>query len=426
MINMLKSLIKRVILKPTYKLVYHICPDTAVAIKETILNKRRKGFCKRSKPYFFIDTTQVSFLDEGTGISRVVNNINKNLFMLNEKRMIDVIDIDGKLSVNSAYMRKHSLKDVDFEEVFFVARDKLLLLDSSWGHFGSFKIYIQNAEMAMAKTYAVVYDILPLTIPEYFRCESDIEGFRRWHNMIFEYSDEILCISKSTADEVEKYYLTSGLSRKKPLQLHFFHMGATLPSVSVNVRGLIRDFISNKKKKTFLMVGTVEPRKGHLVAIEAFEKLYKDSNECLQLLILGHKGWKDELTKEIIKKTTEMTNVLWIDDATDEELNWAYQNVAALIAASKDEGFGLPLVEAAHFGLPIICSDIPIFREVTQGYADYFNVMDADDLARCITEWLQTEKHPDSRDIRIYTWQESAQEILDIVDGKVEPYKMLS
>ena len=47
------------------------------------------------------------------------------------------------------------------------------------------------------------------------------------------------------------------------------------------------------------------------------------------------------------------------------------------------------------------------------------------DLARCISAWLETKTHPDSGKIHIYAWQEATKEILDIIDGKVEPYKVL-
>jgi glycosyltransferase involved in cell wall biosynthesis len=163
-----------------------------------------------------------------------------------------------------------------------------------------------------------------------------------------------------------------------------------------------------------------------MVALQAFSIILKENRQDCRLLIIGHDGWKNDEIRKQLALPEYKDKVFWVEDATDEELRWSYANADALIAASRDEGFGLPLVEAAHFGLPIICSDIPIFREVTQGNADYFKVMDADDLARCITEWLQTENHPDSRNIHIYTWQESAQEILDIIDGKVEAYKVLN
>ena len=102
-----------------------------------------------------------------------------------------------------------------------------------------------------------------------------------------------------------------------------------------------------------------------------------------------------------------------------------FRHTGALIAASLQEGFGLPLVEAAHFGLPLICSDIPVFREVTQGNADFFQVMGAEALAECLLKWMQTDRHPDSRKIPIYSWQESAREVLDILEGKIEPYNVL-
>ena len=173
------------------------------------------------------------------------------------------------------------------------------------------------------------------------------------------------------------------------------------------------------------MVGTLEPRKGHMIALQAFSKILKEGRQDCRLLIIGHNGWKNDEILNQIALPAYKDKVLWIQDAADEELRWAYAHSNALIAASRDEGFGLPLVEAAHFGLPIICSDIPIFREVTQGNADYFKAMDADDLARCISKWMETENHPDSGKIHIYTWQEAAQEILDIMDGNEDPYKVL-
>lgn len=116
---------------------------------------------------------------------------------------------------------------------------------------------------------------------------------------------------------------------------------------------------------------------------------------------------------------------MWITDATDDELHWAYQHATALIAASKDEGFGLPLIEAAHFGLPVICSDISIFREVAGDHATYFKVMDAEALKNVIITWLKQDTHPDSKKIKLYTWKDSAQEIINILQGETKPYKIL-
>ena len=155
------------------------------------------------------------------------------------------------------------------------------------------------------------------------------------------------------------------------------------------MREEIRRFVSSGKF-TFLMVGTVEPRKKQITALQALQKLPEEIRRDCRLLIIGKDGWKNEDVFKMLELPELRKNVLWVRDASDGELRWAYSNSSALIAASLQEGFGLPLVEAAHFGLPLICSDIPIFREVTQGNADFFTVQDAANLAECLVRWMQS------------------------------------
>ena len=118
--------------------------------------------------------------------------------------------------------------------------------------------------------------------------------------------------------------------------------------------------------------------------------------------------------------------VLWIKDASDSEVQWAYRNCDALVYPPKAEGFGLPLVEAAHFRMPILCSDIPVFHEVVGDNADYFQVDDVDSLSEALVRWIRSDKHPDSGMVRIHTWKECAAEVLDILNDRTEPYAVLS
>lgn len=381
----------------------------------------------RVKEGLLIDVTETTRVDLGTGIQRVVNNVFREILCHNKnnKEVIAVRNYYGKLITSFTYVRRLTGLERRREALIsFYDHDKLLLLDSSWAYVKDYSNLLTNVFTHKIIIYAVVYDMFPVQYPELFDSPKFISKFCDWHNMILQKSNAILCISRTTADVVIDYYEKNHFQRKKPLHFYYFHMGADMPTGSQNARKNIQDFV-DKGKVVFLMVGTLEPRKGHMVALQAFRKVIQEQENDCRLLIIGHNGWKNDEIKNQLAMPEYKDKVLWVQDALDEELRWAYAHSDALIAASRDEGFGLPLVEAAHFGLPIICSDIPIFREVTQGNADYFKVMDADDLARCITAWLQTEKHPDSHNIRIYTWQESAQEILDIIDGKVEPYKVL-
>jgi glycosyltransferase involved in cell wall biosynthesis len=82
-----------------------------------------------------------------------------------------------------------------------------------------------------------------------------------------------------------------------------------------------------------------------------------------------------------------------------------------LIAASYDEGFGLPLIEAAHYGLPILARDIPVFREVAGNHATYFVNGSATDLAAGINQWLAAfaaGKAIPSTGMPYLSWAESA------------------
>jgi glycosyltransferase involved in cell wall biosynthesis len=76
----------------------------------------------------------------------------------------------------------------------------------------------------------------------------------------------------------------------------------------------------------------------------------------------------------------------WIEGASDEELQRLYASCDALIAASYMEGFGLPIVEAAEYGKPVIASDIPVFREVIgeSQAAAFFEAGSSSALSACI------------------------------------------
>ena len=307
----------------------------------------------------------------------------------------------------------------------FYEDDTLLLLDSSWDFSFDYLSVFTNQANRHIRIFAVVYDMFPVQYPELFDSPAFVSVFKNWHNMILDKADDIICISKTTADMVEKYYNELHFNRSKPLKLHYFHMGADIPTQDSNARQKMRDFVDGDLP-VFLMVGTIEPRKGHEVVLKALQKAIHD-NKPFKLLLIGKNGWRNDSFLQTLARDKKCFDkyVLWIKDGKDAELHWAYQHTDALIAASKDEGFGLPIIEAAHFGLPVICSDIPIFHEVAGENATYFKALDSDALAEIIDIWTHEGKHPDSKLIKLYTWSECAQEILDILAGKIEPYKVL-
>jgi glycosyltransferase involved in cell wall biosynthesis len=168
------------------------------------------------------------------------------------------------------------------------------------------------------------------------------------------------------------------------------------------------------------MVGTVEPRKGHKQVIAAFELLWQRGVD-LDLVIVGRKGWiVDDLASMLDAHPEAGRRLFWIRDASDAVLDRLYARAHLLIAASLGEGFGLPLVEAARTGLPIVARDISVFREVAGEHAYYFSGTSADDLAGALTQWLELHRearHPRSAGLPVFTWAQSVDQLLDVVIG---------
>lgn len=430
----MKKFIKNNILHNGYSCIYNISPLLANIIRDKLYYLSHilkyghllavKGSLSRTHSSILIDVTRTTIIDEKTGIQRVVNNIFDNLRLLSDN--VYAIRVTNKQVITSQrYLAQHF--DYKFngieKKVNVIENDNLLLLDSSWGYYKKFIKVIDDIQTNI-NIYAVVYDLLPIQYPYLFSSNAGISNFISWHNMVLQKADTILCISKTTADNIIKYFIEHKIKRNKALKIYVFHLGCNfMTSTKITARFKIKKFVS--KMPTFLMVGTIEPRKGHICVLNAFEQILK-SNCTIQLLVIGKIGWKsEEFINKLENSKILQKNIMWIDNADDEELYWCYQHTKALIIASQDEGYGLPIIEAAHFVLPIICSDIQIFREVAGNNATYFKKMDVEDLKETILNWLQEENHPDSYNIKLYTWRESAQEVLDIINDKVKPYKTL-
>ena len=207
--------------------------------------------------------------------------------------------------------------------------------------------------------------------------------------------------------------------------IDWFHLGADIKN-SAPTTGLPKNYKSVLAKITrkisFLMVGTIEPRKGHAQILAAFEDLWANEVD-VSLVIVGKNGWMvEELVNKLSRHSELGRRLFWLKGISDEYLEEVYAASTCLIAASEGEGFGLPLIEAAQYGLPIIVRDIPVFREVAGEYAFYFiNRPGPEALAEAINNWLSLYKlgqHPKSDLMPWQTWQESTERLLSILSIK--------
>ena len=277
--------------------------------------------------------------------------------------------------------------------------DTLVLLD----YESSVAPAVLAARARGAKVVAVVYDLLPITHPECFLRADETADWLDW---LARHADHLLGISR----DVEQAILRQWPGRARPPG-HFL-LGADFAPADPSAPAPRLDRVI--APPCFLMVGTLEPRKGHAEALDAFESLWARGVDS-RLLIIGREGWLvDGLVRRLRGHRELGRRLHWMDDADDGELAAAYLRATALIAASRGEGFGLPLVEAQMAGLPVIAADIPVFREVGGPSVRTYPSGDSGRLAAIVEEWSASPP-PRLVGFRWRGWQEAAADFLSQV-----------
>jgi glycosyltransferase involved in cell wall biosynthesis len=371
---------------------------------------------------FYFDVSSIIQVDTGTGIQRVVREIARE-FLKNADREYKFSPVFSYANHNNFY--HISYKESSFERphdvdllkniVDFKDGDILLFLDLSMS--SCITKPLQQLRNRGVRIFFIIYDILPISHPHYFWPSICLE-FLEWLKLVIK-SDGAVCISIDVKNKLQEWIEKNSLMPAANFEISHFYPGAEFNKSprSIRLTNTEEEIISKIKNNiSFLMVGTIEPRKGYAFVLDAFETLWAKGESYL-LVIVGQEGWN---TKDVISRLRNspeyMKRLLWLEFISDEYLDKVYAASTCLIAASEGEGFGLPLIESAKYKLPIIARDLLVFREVAGEHAFYFNSLDPKFLAVAIAEWLELYKsniHPKSELIPYLTWQESTASLID-------------
>lgn len=368
------------------------------------------------------DVTRVSKLNRLTGISRVIIELGRSLATISPTNTVELVFFrlskNGQLieaPVPALEKNPPSANNASEQEISVLKGDVFLFPDVTGAPAGPRPKEIFRLRAVGAKVFFVGYDMLPLTHKNLFTKMSRAV-YLDWTRSVLN-SDGVLSISEASRREFEEA-LGSAALRKNPFFRTFvIQLGATPPAQ-------FRDSSLRARKEKlgggfcFLMVGTLEPRKGYLEVLEVFDRLWREGQDHT-LTIIGGKGWKTEkLINRITHHREYGKRLKWLSEASDKDLWEEYHASDALIANSSAEGFGLPLIEASLSGLPLIVNRIPPFQEIAGNQAFYFESGLPESLRSAILNWTklyQTGKHPDSSGIDVKTWDEVAGKVISSI-----------
>lgn len=311
----------------------------------------------RGPKKLFVDVSSTVTSDRHTGIQRVV------------RRTCDALVADGAVDASvriigctneSGWFELDSLDGglpSEGPRPQPTAGDVILMLDSSWEFYARHRPFLMAARAQGCEVISCLYDTVPLTMPA-FCADGMPDMFRRWFVHALEVSTGFVCISQAVADDL--LGLLDAIGYPRPMHVGHWQLGCDFTD----------DATAEASSRTeggppvALMVGTVEPRKGHAVALDAVERLWERGVD-IELVIAGGEGWAVDHTVKRIRTHPEYGRRLrWHEKVDDDRLAALYRDSDILLAASWGEGFGLPIVEAARFGMRLVASDIPVFREV--------------------------------------------------------------
>ncbi|TDY37152.1 glycosyltransferase involved in cell wall biosynthesis [Paraburkholderia rhizosphaerae] len=388
-----------------------------------------------------VDVSELVQRDAKSGIQRVVRNVLSILLRNSPEgyRVEPVYQRDGRyLYARNFTCAMLGLDDsiLNDEEVEPRPQDRFLGLDLyPDGVVRNERLFHEFRNRGVS-VYFVVYDLLPVLRPDTFVANADVH-FAHWLKAISRAADGLICISRAVADELCEWVARADVRRCTPLNVGYFHLGADLsvgapPHVSRVPDKADRQRVSVlehvKARPSLLMVGTVERRKAHAQALSALELLWARGAQ-VNLVIVGKQGWMaDELIKTLRNHPENGKRLFWLEKASDALLLELYDCASGLLVASEGEGFGLPLIEAAQHGLPIVARDLPVFREVAGEHAFYFSGTSAESLAEPLTKWLsllEQRSVPDSSGMRWLTWAESTERLLNVISDR-DWYRVVS
>lgn len=388
----------------------------SVRVRRVRRSKRTAVPASKTRRRLFIDLAVISKHDAGTGIQRVVRELALSL--------IDEAPTNWDIHFVAATRRRKyhliswpsPLEPVDFTPITSTPGDIFLGLDYSLDAVRRHRKQLAAFRRNGGTLWFLVHDLLPLEKPEWFSTNTVIR-YKAWLGILAGLADGFLCNSEQTEEDLKRnldkeFGLKDGYST---VVLPMGHKISDPPLIPSDTRSQPARF--DARAPFFLMVGTLEPRKGHGDMLAAFSRLWADGAPE-RLVLVGRTGWQvDGLHQAILNHPEHGRKLFWFDDVDDAELFDLYENCSGGIIASYGEGFGLPLVEFLGHGKPVFARDLAVFRPHAKMGVNYFPV-DANDtlLATYLQSWMNDVNanrimvtRPDT------SWKTSAQVLISAV-----------
>jgi glycosyltransferase involved in cell wall biosynthesis len=332
-----------------------------------------------------------------TGVCRYAANLSKCLVETNVVRKVTLVT--G--SWQQHYFKEAFLLDSDRIDLIDIDIKNTSLSRNLWFLFGLPKLVKELSPDIVHLSFplpflrsrfscpviATIHDLYPYQFPENFGYRQVLFN-RLFLQQCIRGSDGLACVSQTTLEYLTQYFpevVSQG--KKTAVTYNFVDFKQIEPTPPKDLQGALdTPFI--------LCVGQHRKNKNLDLLIKAYSLLLREHqiNQNTRLVLVGSSGPETEYLTQLIHEYSLETAVDMLSAIEDDHLCWLYQNCNLFVIPSSLEGFCIPLVEALYFSCKVVCSDIPIFREIGSPRCTYFDLAEdpVKHLAHAMIQSLQS------------------------------------
>lgn len=339
-----------------------------------------------------------------SGIGTVIKNILKRMIVL--KTEWNFFILGNLLELKECdFLKQNNVKLISCEAPIYSIKEQIELIkkipketDVMWSPHYNIPVFYKG------KLLVTIHDVFHLAMPQFVKGIHKRLYAKFMFRMIKCKANKIICVSNFTASELEKF------------------VNVDKNNIKVIYNGIDEEWFNVKMGKSvyhkpyLLYVGNVKPHKNLISLVKAFE-LIKDKIPH-DLIIVGKKEGFITGDSNIFKLTEKLSDrVIFTGYIDDNLLKQYYKQADLLIFPSLYEGFGLPPLEALAIGTRVICSDIPVLKEICGDMVEYFNPLDIKSISKSIIKNIIIDIKPENINLLDkYNWEKSIEKYIYIIE----------
>ncbi|KTC85456.1 glycosyltransferase family 4 protein [Legionella drozanskii] len=260
----------------------------------------------------------------------------------------------------------------------FKNKENTVLINT--GHIGLGQSdYFRMKRKLHVKPIFFIHDLIAIDYPEFCDPGEDLRQ-RQKMDYILKIAGGVITNSDATLQDLKSYAkLTNQIMPPAKVAL----LASGIPSGHSGKRPIDKPY--------FVILSTIEPRKNHILLLQIWRKLSQRLGEkAPHLFVIGYRGWQCENVLDLLDRCHFLKGVVTeVSGCADSELLNFIHHSQALLTPSFIEGYGLPLVEALALGVPVIASDVPVYREIAGNIPEYVDPLDGKRWEELIMDYAQ-------------------------------------